>query len=225
MDMDIENEIKMRIASIKSKETTKLIAKTKPYPRKPKEFLSTMTQFQRFKFTYLNQKMNMKMNWQTAPRHCSLRQLDELEPIRLKDMLVNQRHIGKYLVCRVVAEPFFMAALTSLVEDEDGDVELLHMYNATPTYDIDPNDLLPQHSVIAIKEPYLKIMIENNENYYIRVESPSDVVILEEHGIAKWKSPEVKSTYDELNDRGNELFLKKEYRKAVKSYTQALKVG
>lgn len=211
-------------------ETEKLIAKTKPYPRPNKNRIETLISHN-FTREHTNQAASkhpkncqMRINQVTAPKHCSVKRLDELEPIRLRDMLVNKTHRGKYILCRIVGAPFYMTAMTMVVEDEDGEIEIVSAYNYTKSYDVNPVDVLPLNTVIAIKEPYLKIMISDNSNFYIRVESPTDIVILDEHNVEKWKTAEPGLTYDQLNDLGNKSFVTKDYYQAVRHYTKALKV-
>lgn len=212
--------------AVKAIETEKLISQTKPYPRPSKDYLTTLT---RHKYTKLHTSSSknggIKLNQVTAPKHCSVRRVDELTPLCLKDMMVNQVHKGKYLLCRIVGEPFYLTAISMLVEDEDGQIENVSVYNYTTSYDVDPCDVLPMNTVLMIKEPYLKIMISNNSDFYIRVESPSDIVVLDDHKIEKWTPPPANLTYEQLNELGNKCFGKKDYRQAIRYYTQALKVN
>lgn len=209
--------------------TEKLIRETVPYARPRKNYTKTLDSYIATKNYYENQTKitpEQKINQLTGPRHCSVRRLDQLEPIRLKDMYVNKHHIGKYLLCRTIVEPFYMTAMSLLVEDEDGKIENLSIYNYSTSYDIPPSDLLPLNTVMIIKEPYLKIMIHDNNNYFIRVESPTDIVILDDdgHSVQKWKIQLPKRTYSELNERGNKCFVTKQFRQAIRLYNQALKV-
>lgn len=195
-----------------------------PYPRPRRDYRVALKSYKQMKSCRDRENYAPLFNWMSGPRHCSLKPLDQLTPIRLSDMHVNKRHEGKYLKCRVVAEPIMMASMNTLVEDEDGQVEILCVYNLSPSYTVDANDFLPLHTVLIIKEPLVKLMVQDN-NYYIRVESPSDVVFVEDVDVEKWRiqTPNTLS-YEQLNDLANGLFLKKEYRKAVRHYTQALKV-
>lgn len=213
----------------KAIETEKLIKQTKPYARPEKSYETTLARHQNAKTRALtvakSNNHQLKLNQVTAPKHCSLRTVKELTPIRLKDMFVNQVHTGKYLMCRVVGEPFYLTGIITVVEDESGDIENVSLYNYSTSYDISPIDLLPVNSVIIIKEPYLKIMISNNSDYYIRVESPTDVVFVNDHGVEKWKPfKKTDFTYEQLNELGNKCFVKKEYRQAIRYYSQALNV-
>lgn len=159
-------------------------------------------------------------------KHCSLSHLDELEPIRLKDMKVNKHHVGRSLLCRVIAKPYIGLSLRVLVDDEDGgQAEILELFNYMHDYRIDPVELFPEYTVLVIKEPYLTTVMWEESDTCIQVESPTDVVILDKHEIKKWKNPEEPElAYEQLNDLGNKFFVAKQYRNAIRHYTRALKV-
>ena len=79
---------------------------------------------------------------------------------------------------------------TVLVEDLNGDVEELGLYNFRLALDRDGSWIAPG-TILVIKEPYLKYGISS---VFIRVDSPSDVIFihetdektLEEVGAIKW---------------------------------------
>lgn len=213
-------------------ETERIVRRTKPYERPSKNYMKTYMEFSMAKMqTQQKAKsgdVELKLNTVTCPRHCCVKSIDELEPIRLSEMMVNMHHKGKYLLCRTIVDPMYMTALTTLIEDENGEIEILSLYNCSPSYDIDPADLYPANTVLMIKEPYLKIMIHDNKDFYIRVESPTDLVILdnEECGVPKWSVilDEPTFSFNDLVRLGNNVLAAKEYRIAIKRFTQALKV-
>lgn len=67
-------------------------------------------------------------------------------------------------------------ATTVLVEDLNGDIEEVGLYNFRPVLDGD-GSWLPAQTILAIKEPYLKYGLYSN--VFIRVESPSDVLFID----------------------------------------------
>lgn len=216
--------------ALKAIETEKVISQKKPYPRPSKNYAEVLQRHQYTKAhqeqmaTKNKQQHGFKLNQVTAPKHCSIKKIDDLQPILLKDMLVNQVHHGSYLLCRTVGDPFYMTAMSILVEDENGEIENVSIYNYTTSYEISPYEFSPPNTVIKIKEPYLKIMISNNDDYYIRIESPTDIVFVDDnHGVDKWLIVTPEMTYEQLNDLGNKFFVSKEYRKAIKQYDRALK--
>jgi hypothetical protein len=68
-----------------------------------------------------------------------------------------------------------MVAVATCVEDEYGDVEKIAIYNEREA--INPDDLLPVGTIMAVKEPFYKTAV--NGDYTIRVDHPSDVVYLD----------------------------------------------
>lgn len=217
--------------SSKAVESEQLIStNTVPYPRTSKDYASSCTRFKgmsevNFNDPVFHQVFAFKMVQQiNEPRYGCVRELNELEPIRLKDMLVNKRHIEKFLLCRVLPNPYLMPAMHFLVQDEDGEVEDLAIYNYLSKYDIDPDKVYPENTVIAIKEPFLKIVKDDGVKNTIYVTSPTDVIVLDDHSVEKWKIP-ISRSFDELNDDGNRSYVTKDYQQAIRHYTQALKVG
>lgn len=161
--------------------------------------------------------------------------LDELKPIRFKDMVMFKENKGVSLRCRVVAEPYLetllldtegipMPTVFVLVEDEDGQGELLLLMNYMPQNIADPNELLPVNTVLVIKEPLLFCSPWALETTCIHVESPTDVLVLNEHDVEKWKDKSTGDAYEQLNEMGNKRFVAKKYMEAVQLYSKALKV-
>src|SRR5690606_15708573 len=83
-------------------------------------------------------------------------------------------------------------------------------------------------------EPYLKSNISDMNNYHIRVDSPSDVIIVTDldyeasffakYSLKKWISKE-KLTFNELSVQGNIFFASKNYHQAIRFYTRALNLA
>ena len=222
--------------------TERLISEKKPYKRPYKDYTSTMFQnMLTLKQTEQNQArskeqtkgenaVDVRFNKITAPRHCSLKQVDELKPIVLEEMYVNKVHNGRYLLCRIVAKPFYLTGISMIVEDTNGEIENVTVYDYTTSYDIEPSDVFPIGSTIIIKEPFMKTMISDHNNYYIRVESPSDIVFT---SAEKWQQNncidssrfDYQLSYNQLNEFGNRCFGRKEFREAIRYYNKALEVN
>jgi hypothetical protein len=167
----------------------------------------------------------------TAPKPCCVRPLAELEPVTLADMTVNKIHRGRYLICRAISKPIISSEMCVLVEDSNG-----HCDEVTVSCGFDvaakPEHILPVHSILLIKEPYLKGI---NFLSDIRVDSPSDLIVLSDLDRAhpawpllgsvptKWlhaiHPPE---TLEQLHRLGNASFANKEYGPAVRFYTREL---
>ncbi|CAF0772735.1 unnamed protein product [Brachionus calyciflorus] len=202
------------------------IRSTEPYPRISKDRSQTFS-------LYLNSKnedskiqdpmsnsTGTKISLLTSEKHSSLKQFSQLEKISLKEMHVNQIHYGKYLICRIIEVPFSTNAKNLLIEDENEEIENLKVFNYNPNYEI--SKIFAKNNILIIKEPYLKLLNLDNPDFYIHVESSSDIQLVYDHNIEKWQTSEFDLTFDELNLMGNQSFSNKDYETAVKFYTLAL---
>ena len=134
-------------------------------------------------------KLDIRMSLESRYHHCQ-KDLKDLKRIELKDMSVNKIHSGHYLECIVFSEPIFNCGLTFLVKDKDDQIENVILYNYESKFsNIDANFLMPIGTRLIIKEPYLqtKDTVKNlkedcnakkDEEFVIRVESPTDVIVL-----------------------------------------------
>jgi tetratricopeptide (TPR) repeat protein len=158
-------------------------------------------------------------------------------PIKLKEMHVNKIHTGRFLLCRVIRDPFYITGTLVLIQDTDNQVENLSLYNFSKSYMVDPKLLLPNNSILIIKEPFLKNMISSPTDFHIRVESPTDLIILSDldkddkysqYFLDKWtdiKDPDRSLSFDELNKKGNGFFVGQNYHSAIRYYTKALNLA
>ena len=94
-------------------EKAKQISEVKPFKRPKKDFMQTMLKY-KMAMDYhksndesvLGENYSLRTNYVTSKQHSSLSQLEELKPILLKDMKVNQIHYGHFLECEVISEPY-----------------------------------------------------------------------------------------------------------------------
>uniref|UniRef100_A0A915D840 SET domain-containing protein n=1 Tax=Ditylenchus dipsaci TaxID=166011 RepID=A0A915D840_9BILA len=138
--------------------------------------------------------------------HSSVTPLKELQPITLRDMKVPMVHTGKYLACRIISEAYILVATAFLIEDLNGEVEDLSLYNFQLNIG-NSCSWLPPGTIMFIKEPYLKFG-SLGKNVFIRADSPSDV-------------PQ-KLSVDQLRARGNQHYVEKNYEWALKYYKKGL---
>ena len=213
------------------------------YPRPHKDFTKTVDLFKRsrehikeqLKASIKNGAIQRAYKITTLKRFSAVK-LNDLKPILLSEMFVNIIHEGRCLLCRTIEDPFCATTLTTLVEDEAGEIENVSVQCFVHNYDIDTKVLLPRHSVLIIKEPHLKQSPNANEinDFCIRVESPSDIIILTDldcteenrkYFMNKWISNygnNFAETYDQLNKLGNKHFIENNYYEAARCYTKAL---
>jgi tetratricopeptide (TPR) repeat protein len=113
-------------------------------------------------------------------------------------------------------------AISSCVEDEYGDSAEISIYNERET--INPDELLPIGTIIAVKEPCYKIVA--NGGYSIRVDHPSDVVYLDpadERVPLAWRTSSTKKvSASEYKIAGNESYAKGRYSEAAELYSKGL---
>ncbi|KZV96983.1 hypothetical protein EXIGLDRAFT_642702 [Exidia glandulosa HHB12029] len=167
------------------------------------------------------------------PKHSSRTPLSELAPIRLADMQVRKTHVGSYLLCRTFTLPTRLVAICAGIEDTDGVVQMLSIYNfpgalsaTLETLD----EILPLGTTIALREPTMK-MDTSGRSAFIRVDSPTDVVFLDAKDPiildARWRTPAapsgLPSTADACRLRGNAHFKAERYLAASIAYTRGLR--
>ncbi|KAI5258834.1 hypothetical protein E4T42_00485 [Aureobasidium subglaciale] len=148
--------------------------------------------------------------------------LAHLIKISLKDLQCETHHHGRFLLLRVFCQPFRKLAITAAVEDETEDVDKMSLYHTKDS--LRAFEILPEGSVITIKEPFYKM--EDNGAYTIRVDHPSDMGFLDPHNEMypeEWKDPEdFQMTALEWKLEGNQAFAREEYLEAHRCYTRGL---
>ncbi len=134
-------------------------------------------------------KLDVRMSLESRYHFCQ-KDLKDLKSINLKDMTVNKIHSGYYLECIVFSKPIYNCGLDFFVKDKDDQIESVILYNYESKFsNIDPNILMPIGTRLIIKEPYLQTVftvkslkedcnLEKEEEFVIRIESPTDVIVL-----------------------------------------------
>ncbi|KII95014.1 hypothetical protein PLICRDRAFT_33842 [Plicaturopsis crispa FD-325 SS-3] len=117
-------------------------------------------------------------------KHSSSTPLEQLKIISLSEMLVRKVHKGRFLLCRSITPCTRLVSVQMLVEDPDGQVRDLSIYNF-PSVGMgsSPEDVaavFPVGTVLAIREPTLKMPTQGYRPI-IRVDSPSDIVFKGPH--------------------------------------------
>lgn len=165
------------------------------YARPKKSLLQARQQYSRVKRAQCEQgHFILRTNYITAKRHsCTVASLLDLTEIRLQDMEVNRIHLGCYVKCRVIAEPFYSSGMHLLVQDGHGDVEqvVLYNYEVYEACSLEPKFILPEGTEILVKEPHLQLFgLDVNWDFGVRVDSPTDVIVLvDQSGKLFWFIP------------------------------------
>lgn len=217
-------QIKLEIEAAKrSDEKNKKPATQRP--KKNRLFTTTMWEA-RMSINKNNSMNSMLTTYTTGERNCCKKPLNELTPITLSEMMVPKVHIGRYLLCRTITTPFKIYGILTLIEDTKGDIEDLSLYNMQQAFSDDPNKILPAQTILIIKEPYLKYG-SMGENIFIRCDSPSDVIFVDETDEilknTKWMQP-LTDSFDKIKEKANNIFKSGDYENSIKLYTRALKI-
>ncbi|KAI1796166.1 hypothetical protein LXA43DRAFT_656004 [Ganoderma leucocontextum] len=169
------------------------------------------------------------------PKHSSTTPVERLEPVTFAGMLVRHAHAGQYLLCRIVAPCCRMVAIQTIVEDIDGRVHDLSIYNFPSTFDSDlkhVDTLFPLGAVLAIREPTFKAPLQGIRPI-IRVDSPTDINFVVpgspllhdltwQTGATVPRSPAEPATLDAWRQRGNAYFNSTQWFLAAWAYSRGL---
>lgn len=85
----------------------------------------------------------------------STAQIKDLEYMALKDLQFPHRHIGKFVIVRVISNPNILFDLHAIVDDEEGNGIPLTLSHYTPSPTAPSDAILPYGSIMLIKEPYV----------------------------------------------------------------------
>ncbi len=159
--------------------------------------------------------------------HCSRKQLSELKPIRLRKMKVPHLHSGRYLLCRTTSQATCMVGIMVIVQDLDGNIEVLEMYNCINNLNMDLNEYIPEGTILIIKEPFLKYHT-NDRTTLICCTSPSDVLFVDETdpvlANTNWFVKYDQTEFNAFKEQGNDFFKQAKYASALRFYMKALSI-
>lgn len=136
--------------------------------------------------------------------------------MHLKDLQLETHHTGKVLVLRLIATPKRISGITSIVEDEFGDVDQIWLYSQDPSFE--PSEVLPLGQIIAIKQPYYRV--DDDGGFSIRVDHLSDLVSVTNTDsiVPLALAPtilETSKTASEWKEEGNRAYSAKLYSTAI----------
>ena len=144
--------------------------------------------------------------------------MTELKPITVNYLQLETHHRGTYLLLRSITPPNRMTAIMAVMEDENGDVILLQLYQQEDERNRAAADIVKVGTILLVKEPYFKVM--GDGEYGLRVDHLSDVIHLMS-GDARipkaWQPRRIKSelSAESLKTRGNISMGKKNYWDAI----------
>jgi tetratricopeptide (TPR) repeat protein len=164
----------------------------------------------KFKTEYI-----LKTNYIIADRNCSsISDTNKLKKITLKEMFVNHIHSNQYLECKTAAVPYYLSGLNLLIQDSNGDMETVILYNFD--YNESPSELFPFGTKLVIKDPHFQLIGLDENDFAIRVDSPTDLIITYSNDATSTKK------VDELIEIGNKHFTNNQFHVSIRLYTQAI---
>ncbi|KAI0126164.1 hypothetical protein BJ170DRAFT_685405 [Xylariales sp. AK1849] len=105
----------------------------------------------------------------------SMLPLRTLKPIMLSEIHIQASNYGRVVVLRTFTKPSFDRYLCAGVEDPDGNIDLVVLFNSDPF--LKSTSILPNGLVFAVKEPHYVVF--SNGKHGIVIEHPSDMVELD----------------------------------------------
>ena len=138
----------------------------------------------------------------------------ELRYIAIKDLQLETHHRGTYLLLRSITPPSRMTAIMAIMEDENGDVMMLQLYQQEDEGKRAAADVVNVGTILLVKEPYFKVM--GDGEYGLRVDHLSDIVHIKRDyaRIPKaWQPRKIESvpSAESLKIKGNLSMEKKRY--------------
>ncbi|GLC48877.1 Mitochondrial import receptor subunit TOM70 [Pleodorina starrii] len=142
--------------------------------------------------------------------------MESCTPISVSELRVGVTHRGRVLRGKLIARPVLMTGLSTLLEDENGDVVRLAVYNLIPALGglagmVAGAKALPEGRAVAVLEPFFKRMADGTTG--VRVDNPLELVFLDSLDPADAAS---------LQDDGRRHFQAAEYDAAETCYSRAL---
>ncbi|GBC15388.1 uncharacterized protein OCT59_015609 [Rhizophagus irregularis] len=153
--------------------------------------------------------------------------------ISISNLKVNNVPTGRFLLCRVISKFVKLFALLALVEDPEGNVERLALYNWTKE---------GQSNIKSIDQLFLSIgtlLVIKNISYevatsnitIIRSNNPDDVIVVDHNNKlfddVKWSTNEKKveiKNADDFRRCGNDYFASSNYIAAIDKYSNGIKL-
>lgn len=144
--------------------------------------------------------------------------MTELRPVAIKNLQLEIHHRGTYLLLRSISRPNRMTAIMAIMEDENGDVISLQLYQQEDDSNRAAADIVNVGTVLLVKEPYFKVM--GDGEYGLRVDHLSDVIHLkrDDARIPKAWQPrliDIQLSAESLKTKGNVSMGKKKYWDAI----------
>lgn len=144
--------------------------------------------------------------------------MTELTYVAIKDLQLETHHRGSYLLLRSITPPSRMTAIMAVMEDENGDVVMLQLYQQLDEVERAAADIVNVGTILLVKEPYFKVM--GDGEYGLRVDHLSDIIHLKRDDARipdAWQLRliEVERSAESLKIKGNLSMMKSRYWDAI----------
>ncbi|KAF3923141.1 hypothetical protein ABW20_dc0107877 [Dactylellina cionopaga] len=153
------------------------------------------------------------------------RAVEKLTKIYIDDLKLETRHRDEVVFVRTIVDAKRLTSVSTIVEDENGDVTQLQVFNMGRRVDLE--EAFPKNQIIAIKEPLF--MFSSTAVPSIRVDHISDMVMLHCDDVSVPKAwscaDEIKRTADDFKNIGNQAMKIGKTGEALKWYTAGLEVS
>lgn len=148
---------------------------------------------------------------------------NRLKPLMIRDLKLFDSNVGTFIEGKLLIEPFTpMVGCTTIMEDKNGDVLLIALYNFLPDgvsgsdADAIASAKLPKGSTVRISEPFLKVFKDGSRG--VRIDNASDITV-----VLQDKVTNKDESLEKAKANGNSYFQKKMYLAAIDSYVDGLR--
>ncbi|KAI0122417.1 hypothetical protein F4814DRAFT_408670 [Daldinia grandis] len=230
---DISNS-EQHIAFIRqSKENTERAQRRKgekPRDHPSPEFLVLEFNMKLYQSANMSNVMNHRLYTSQVPPYyppCILPAKD-LKPLMISEMMLETHHRGSYALVRVLTPPDRMTAVMAIVEDEEGTAVLLQLYNQPEESKVAKQHILKPRDICIIKEPFFKVTTSGS--YSLRVDHVSDIIWpgdTDDRIPLEWRNRFINldESSEDIRREGNEAVQKKDWARAERLYTDAIRTA
>jgi len=148
----------------------------------------------------------------------------KLKQVAIRDLKIFETKKGKYIEGKLLVEPFTpFVGCTTIMEDANGDVLLIALYNFLPDgisgIEADPiaNIKIPKGATVRIAEPFLKVFQDGSRG--VRIDNPSEISVIMQNDI----NTNENRHQENAKANGNAFFQKKLHNAAIDSYIDGLR--
>ncbi|CAB4407767.1 unnamed protein product [Rhizophagus irregularis] len=173
-------------------------------------------------------------------RHSKNIPLKPRNRISINDMQIDNVHTGRFLLCRVIEKCYKLTALSTIVEDPEGDVERLSLYNWVPQsaglISVDQaSRYLTVGTILIVKNPFYKTAADILP--MIRSDDPSEIIMVNHNSELlkdiRWTTDQIQELLvepeeqkifksEDFQRRGNENFKERNYKLAIDEYSRGI---